>query len=160
MIYEQDLKNLCLSVARKLVEMPNEKDGLKESIIPESQLIFPQYEHKKEKKERISEQESRILFCNEIENYHKEIYYSIETPTDDKYSFGDTLEKIKVDPKGQSALFDMSLFEIDETNNFKQMINIELKSHNVNITHIAKDFLKLLNEWPSGVVALNLNLYC
>ena len=140
MITEQDLKNLCINVAENIIKLPNEKEEIKDDFNPQVKLIFPQKERKIEI--RISEQESRILFCNEIENYFKEIFYSIETPTEKSYSFGKTLEEIKLEEKGQSALFDMSLFEL-ENKKLLQKINIEMKAHNVEISHIAKDILKL-----------------
>lgn len=59
----------------------------------------------------------------------------------------DDLEKNEI---GQSALFDMSLFEL-EKNQFNQAVNIEFKAHNVEQTHIAKDFLKLICEEPHSL---------
>lgn len=149
MITEFDLKNICINVAKNLVRLPNENDGIKNFPNLRSKLIFPQKERKIEI--RISEQESRILFCNELENYYKKIFYSIETPTVLKYRFGKKLNEIELDDKmGQSALFDMSLFQL-ETEKLNQKINIEFKAHNVEISHIAKDILKLFAEEQSGL---------
>jgi hypothetical protein len=153
MIAEQNLKEICINVGKKLVAMPDEKNGLKNHLKPRSRLIFPQYEFEtKEKQPRISEQEARVLFCQEIENHkQKELYYSIETPSDKKYSFGKTLEDIRHDKDGQSALFDMSLFQLDEKKQFTQVVNIEFKAHNAELIHITKDFLKLVYEKPYGL---------
>jgi hypothetical protein len=148
MLTEFDIKNICINVARNLINLPNEKEGITGFPNLCSKLIFPQKERKIEI--RISEQESRILFCNEIEKYCKEIFYSIETPTEKAYHFGETLDEIKLDKKGQSALFDMSLFQL-EKENLKQKVNIEFKAHNVEVSHIAKDILKLFTEEQSGL---------
>jgi len=150
MITEFDLKNICINVARNLVNLPNEKEGITNFPNLQSKLIFPQYEREEKNEIRISEQESRILFCNELENYYKEIFYSIETPTVKNYRFGKELKYIKIDKTGQSALYDMSLFEL-ENKTFTQKINIEFKAHNVELSHIAKDILKLFAEEQSGL---------
>ena len=148
MFTEQDIRNICINVARKLIKLPNEKEGIKSCPTLLSKLIFPQYERKTEI--RISEQESRILFCYEIENYYEEIFYSIETPTEKTYHFGKRLKDITLDNKGQSALIDMSLFEL-KNKQFKQKVNIEFKAHNVEESHITKDILKLFAEEQSGL---------
>jgi len=150
MITEFDLKNICTNVAHKLVKLPNEKVGIKNSPNLQSKLIFPQYEREEKNEIRISEQESRVLFCNELENYYKEIFYSVETPTVNNYRFGKDINDLTVDKAGQSALSDMSLFEL-ENGRLKQKVDIEFKAHNVEISHIAKDILKLFAEVQSGL---------
>lgn len=148
MITEQDLGNICINVARKLITLPNEKDEIADTPNLQTRLIFPQYGKKEEV--RISEQESRVLFCQEVEAYDKEIFYSVETPTEKKYRFGKKLDDIKIDDSGQSALSDMSLFELEDKK-LKRKVNIEFKSHNVEEAHIAKDILKLIAEPCSGL---------
>ena len=98
---------------------------------------------------RISEQESRVLFCNGIENSYYDIFYSIETPTDKKYRFGKELKKMELDT-GKSALCDISLFEL-ENKQLVRKVNIELKAHNVQLAHVAKDILKLFAEKQSAL---------
>jgi hypothetical protein len=148
MITEELLQSICIKVAQNLVKLPQEKEEIRDFQNLKSKLIFPQKERKIVT--RISEQESRILFCNEIEELKEEVYYSIETPTERTYHFGKTLEEINFDSTGQSALFDMSLFEIEGIN-FQQKVNIELKAHNVEESHIAKDILKLFSEEQIGL---------
>jgi len=51
---------------------------------------------------------------------------------------------------GKSALCDISLFELEN----KQLVrkaNIEIKAHNVQLAHVAKDILKLFAEKQSGL---------
>ena len=140
---------LLLNTAKILVNLPSEPNG--KEVNPrqlKSKLIFPNYEQD-DKKTRISEQEARFAFCHAFEeNAEPKLYYSIETPTEKKYSFK---RKIIIDmEKGQSAQSDMSIFKLDDSN-FKQIINVEFKAHNVELSHIEKDFLKLLAEPHHGL---------
>ena len=91
----------------------------------ESRLIFPK---KRKGEKRISEQELRFLLARELEK-QKEFYYSMETPTEDKYSF-----KGK---KALSARIDLCL----HNSKGKRISLIELKHENVDVKN---DFLKLL----------------
>jgi hypothetical protein len=150
MITELDLRNINKIVAQNLIALHNEKDGIKNNTDIGLRLIFPQYERKTGTEIRISEQESRVLYCNELEKYYKEIFYSVETPTVENYHFGKELKDIKLDKTGQSALSDMSLFEL-ENGRLKQKVDIEFKAHNVELSHIAKDILKLFAEEQSGL---------
>jgi hypothetical protein len=72
-------------------------------------------------------------------------------PTASKYCF---TGKIQRDSKGQSALSDLSLFSRTSNSGirtFKQIVNIEFKAHNVGISHIMKDLLKLAAEPAHGL---------
>ncbi len=140
MLTEEDLKNICINVSRGLVLLPTENELINNYPNLQSKLIFPKKE--KKSKIRISEQESRVLFCHAIENYYKEIFYSIETPTLENYCFKKEIAK---NNNGQSALFDMSLYEL-KNELITQKINIEFKAHNVKDSHIEKDILKLFKE--------------
>lgn len=85
-------------------------------------------------------------------------YYSVETPTKNKYSFGneDTMpimiptdsengnENSKGKKKGESASIDFSIH--DKNNNFERICLIEFKAHNPKIKDFAKDFVKLNSE--------------
>lgn len=157
MITVNDLKNLSYNTFLKLIEMPSESEGFTKN--PErnlrTRLIFPRYERSDEKPEkiRISEQEARFVFCQEIDAYYKEIFYSIETPTENKYSFSsgpDNDKKFEVG-RGQSAMSDVSLFEKEENGKMKQVIDIEFKAHNVDRSNISKDLLKLICENHNGL---------
>jgi len=91
----------------------------------ESRLLFPKYRNGDK---RVSEQELRFLLARELEN-QKKYYYSVETPTEDKYSFeGDS---------SLSARIDLSLHD----SNGKRLNLIEFKYKNVDVKN---DFLKLL----------------
>ena len=123
---EKDLRNICENVSRD--------------------LVFIQYENTNV---RISEQESRVLFCNEIEKYNKELYYAIEAPTVLKYCFTGNIRLD--DTNGRSGCSDLSLFRRNsnsDNSKFKQIVNIELKAHNVDVL---KDLLKLAAESKHGL---------
>jgi len=109
----------------------------------DEQLIFPQ-------KDRISEQELRLLFIEEFKKENKALFYSIETPTKYKYSFGKKYEDIKVYPEGQSASLDMCVFK-RTPKNYERILNIEFKHKNASTKKIGKDVLKLIHEKQNGV---------
>jgi hypothetical protein len=92
-----------------------------------SRLIFPK---KRDDKKRISEQELRLLLVWELEN-QKEFYYSVETPTEDKYVFSGSGER------PASARIDLCLHDL----NGNRVSLIELKYKNVDVRN---DFFKLL----------------
>lgn len=98
---------------------------------------------------RISEQEARFIFCSEIENTN--YYYSVETPTEQKYSFnGNT--KI-------SARSDISLYLIDgAAAKLVHQVNVELKANNPEEKSIEKDIEKLFVE-QSAVSGLEGNWF-
>lgn len=109
---------------------------------------------------RISEQESRILFCNMLSNYN--YYYSIETPTREGYQL--------TGKKEISALSDLSLYTYkksksrdtvgnnkadnkkpdDSKYNLEKVANIEFKARQPHLKEIKKDIEKLLREKQIG----------
>jgi len=121
----------------------------------ESRLIFPKYcvgkdKHKDTK--RISEQEARFLFVRILEN-QKSFYYSVETPTKERYKDFSKRNKdssenkpdIAGENEGRSASIDVTLYEKDDdNNNFCRKHLIEFKQGNVETCK--KDFLKLLYD--------------
>lgn len=115
------------------------------------QLIFPMKIQAKGTKliDRISEQELRLLFIDEFKKFYPELFCSIETPTVEKYSFGDSYETIKATSEGQSASLDMCVFE-RVSNVYKRALNIEFKHNNSALKNIGKDVLKLLFEQQDG----------
>ena len=146
---EEDLKSICEEVARELVLLPYEVHSEHKNGGSDTNLIFPAYKNDK-KEVRISEQESRILFCRQADINNK-YYYAIEAPTTSKYRFTGSIQK---DEKGQSALSDLSLFSCTGNKDnriFKQIVNIEFKAHNVGALHIMKDLLKLAAEPAHGL---------
>jgi len=115
------------------------------------QLIFPMKIQAQgtKFKDRISEQELRLLFIEEFKNNYPHLFFSIETPTIFKHAFGKLYEDIKSDGNGQSASIDMCIFE-RVSDEYKRILNVEFKSKNPQIKHIAKDILKLMSEEHNG----------
>jgi hypothetical protein len=112
----------------------------------ESRLVFPCYNNKK-REIRISEQELRFIFVETFNEYcdEKELdwYYSVETPTKDKYKFtekGDNLDKPKRE-EGQSANFDLTI----SNDKGELLALIEFKAKNTKPFSYAKDLCKLWN---------------
>jgi len=88
---------------------------------------------------RISEQETRILYCNILNNLN--YFYSIETPTNETYKFtGKT---------PLSALSDLSIYR-NTDNVFEKLANVELKAHNPAIENFSKDIEKIIRERKDG----------
>lgn len=115
-------------------------------------LIFPS----KSGVKRISEQELKQLFIEIFIKDYTSLFYSIETPTVNKYSFTNEPNKIKVgddDDKGQSALLDMCVFR-KEKKSYERILNIEFKHKNATEKNISKDILKLIHEEPNGTFIL------
>ena len=118
----------------------------------EHPLIFPQ---KNDGNKRISEQELRVLFIDELKKY-KDLYFSIETPTRKRYNFsGDEIEDLRVQSdfiesnlNFQSASTDLTLFK-KGSDKYKRTLNIEFK-YQTERKSIAKDILKLVAENESG----------
>ncbi|MCI5123589.1 MAG: hypothetical protein D3925_03715 [Candidatus Electrothrix sp. AR5] len=133
------LNTLCVNVARQLNQLPHELQQAEGSARPETQLIFPATAAKEV---RVSEQEARFLFTQQLEQY--EICYAIETPTLQRYRFEGT-------QGGRSASTDVTLFERSPDRGFTRKIQFELKAHNVHPKNIEKDFEKLLSEQECGV---------
>jgi len=129
----KQIENLIINSSIKLFSLNDELANKKN----DGKLIFPmKNEPKKFKKKRISEQEARFIFCNEIELNAINLFYSIETPTINKYSFTGTKEI--------SGNIDVCIYKY-ENNSFTRKSNIEFKAHNM-VKSFKKDFHKLLNE--------------
>lgn len=98
-------------------------------------LRFPEY---RTGNKRISEQELRFAITNLHGQFsHSGLYYSVETPTSEEYSFRG---------KGKrSAASDLSFYHND-----KKVLNIELKAHNPEQKSIDKDIEKLIREDFNG----------
>lgn len=106
-------------------EKPNRKTLLK----------FPKY---KNGNIRISEQELRFALINIHEQLlHTGLTYSVETPTNEEYSFSSSCKR--------SAASDLSFYYND-----KKIVNIELKAHNPVQKTIDKDIEKLVRENCNG----------
>jgi hypothetical protein len=144
-----DAVEICKKVLARLSAMDFEKAGGSSS----EQLIFPQKVQAKgtKLKDRISEQELRLLFIEEFKEVNKNLFYSIETPTEEKYKFGDSYNEIvkNVDVHKTSASIDMCVFE-SVSDKYERILNIEFKHKNTKDKNIAKDILKLLREKQDG----------
>lgn len=129
------IENLCKEVAKNLISMyPDSDRGV---------LIFPKLRDSNEI--RISEQEARFTFANEVTKLG-EYYYAVEVPTRMRYSDFSTDPKVyEVGKKeGRSGAVDLSLFQKNDTR--IPFINIEFKSGQPPQPSITKDILKLAFE--------------
>src|SRR5690606_36327154 len=110
------------------------------------QLIFPMKSQANGTKivDRISEQELRQLFIEEFKVMYPDLFYSIETPTQEKYNFGKSYQDIfdNKDNNIRSASIDMCVFD-SKDNYYNRLLNIEFKHKNTKDKNIAKDILKL-----------------
>jgi len=99
-------------------------------------LKFPKYRNGEI---RISEQELRFTLTNIHERLsHLKLNYSVETPTQENYSFSKNGNK-------RSASSDLSFYC-----NKEKVLNIEFKAHNVKQESINKDIEKLVSENCNG----------
>ena len=124
-ILEETCKKLCT-----LYKAPNETQDL-------PMLRFAV----KNEKTRVSEQEARFCMVSVLEK-SRLFLYSVETPTEQSYSFQQT--GIHGTRKAQT---DLSL--LDSENNV--IINIEFKAHSSKPESYNKDFEKLYRENKTGI---------
>jgi hypothetical protein len=117
-----------------------------------SRIIFPQYskQYNRKGETRFSEQELRFIFVEEFNKYcgnseGPNWFYSVETPTVEKYDFSDEKNPTKVDKvvdvkskkqKGQSAMVDLSIH--DEHLNALLLSNLRLL---IQICHVLRKTL-------------------
>lgn len=116
----------------------------------ETKLIIPDYQNNQnedsgsEKTKRISEQELRFVFVEQLNKALPEgFYYSIETPTERPYKFSEGGQNSKPieREKGKSGNFDLTI-----QNEKKQVLAIvEFKSKSATPHSYAKDLCKLWN---------------
>ena len=99
-------------------------------------LILPA---KRDTSSRISEQESKIIYCHHLEQ--SDWMYSIETPTTQTY--------VQSGKSPLSARVDISLYTDRDV--LTRCANIELKAHNPPIENFRKDLEKLHRENLTGV---------
>jgi len=145
------LSALCIETARELVRVPKQTD--KQHERPASRIIFPSNSptggrpDQDQPRSRVSAQEAKQIFCRKVESSDSDLYYAVEAPTQLKYDFRG---EPRIDPNGQSARTDVSLFTLLD-GAFRREIDVEFKAHNCDEKQIAKDFLKLVWERPSGL---------
>lgn len=123
----------------------NKETEPKENSEHKTRLVFPSYSHPETRK---SEQELRFCFVEAFNEYVvKEklpLYYSVETPTREKYNFSDK-NNPKPDIDGRSGEFDLVVFELED-GRMKRRCLIEFKANNADQNSHDKDFCKLNNE--------------
>ncbi len=100
------------------------------------QLMLPT---RRDRTTRVSEQESKILFCQVLER--SGWFYSVETPTTEEYQ--------QSGQRGLSARSDLSLYSLRDATT--RAANIELKAHCAPDESFRKDFEKLLRERKPGL---------
>ena len=137
------VEDMIVDSLRELKDLSNEIDANSNNKF---KLIFPKYRNKKDENEsknssnqdnkliRYSEQEARFLFCKEIENNEGDFFYSIETPTTQKYQFSGKGAK--------SGSIDVCIYN----SSANRVCNIEFKAKQSKEKEIQKDFEKLLRE--------------
>lgn len=141
----------AVQISKKVLDRLTTIGYEKNCSISSGKLIFPTNSDVK----RISEQELRQLFIEQFISDDNKYYYSIETPTVNKYSFTNELNEIKVSENGQSALLDMCVFEKkDEKSEYNRLLNIEFKHKNATEVNLSKDVLKLMHEEQNGTFIL------
>lgn len=131
------MNELVLDSFRKLTNLGEEgKQPAK------SKLIYPQ--SRDGKGVRHSEQEFKQLFIESfiVSQQTNDLCYSLETPTDKKYSFKGEPEVVAEDEKGGcSGNIDMCIYQAKE-----RLHLIEFKANNIQEHSIQKDLLKLCME--------------
>ncbi len=137
----KNLLGLCIRTAEEIKKVNN---NLKN-------LIFPCY---KSGKRRISEQEARLVFTQQLEKERK--IYGVEVPTKNYYkgfSTGNPSLCCESTKGYRSAIFDLAIFK-DRPSDCKSImneINIEFKAHNKPQHSIEKDLLKLIADDGNGL---------
>lgn len=141
---------------KKVYEYQKEFNAVQSPQKIDSRIIFPKNSNGED---RISEQELRFIFVEQLEYYLSKnnisnICYSLETPTKKKYVFpkegsprvaSADDEKNK---KGVSARTDVAIYQKEE-DKFKKVALIEFKALNPSKRSYEKDFCKLNNEGES-----------
>jgi hypothetical protein len=133
------------SVLSRMSKMDYESVGGDSS----ERLIFPKKVNGSKAENRISEQELRLIFIEELRNKNPNSFYSVETPTGEKYVFGKKYTDIKATGSGRSASLDLCIFK-RKNEKYNRSLNIEFKHSNIPIKNIAKDILKLIHEEQDG----------
>ncbi len=141
-------------VIKKVYDTQKEEFGNSSELCKSgSRIIFPKYSGRyRNGGTRISEQELRFIFVEQFNKYCEKnswnAYYSVETPTEEKYIFskkGDKNCPYKVDGEengGQSAMIDLCIHD----DKFERIALVEFKALNPKKSAFAKDFCKLSNE--------------
>ena len=153
-----DIKNIINEITTKTFGVlekvyANQKEGYEFTQGENgSRLIFPHYSKNYRGGEtRISEQELRFVFVEQFNVYcaknNLNWYYSVETPTEHKYVFGDKNDphKAEASEKGQSAMVDLCI----HNEKLERIALVEFKALNPDEFCYNKDFCKLDAEKES-----------
>lgn len=160
-IIEEIIKD-TFNVIKKVYKYQRESNAVQSLQKIGSRIIFPKYSNKNKEKgksgnkeDRISEQELRFIFVEQLNYYLSKnnisnIYYSVETPTENKYVFSEegsprVADDDKNNKKGVSARTDLVIYKKDK-DKFKKVALIEFKALNPVKKSYEKDFCKLNNE--------------
>lgn len=137
-----EITNNTFKVLKKVYD--NQKEGCEYTQGDNgSRLIFPHYSTIYRNGEtRISEQELRFVFVEQFNVYcaknNLRLYYSVETPTEYKYTFKDK-DNPRKDEEGQSAMVDLCI----HNEKFERVALVEFKALNPDEFCYKKDFCKL-----------------
>lgn len=126
------MTSLVLQAFRKLVEA-KDRDG-------KEKLLFPQ---KRDGSCRYSEQEFKQMFIDVFSHSAdtKGLKYSVETPTQQKYSSKNGT--FNIDPEGISGNLDLCIHQKGDDESWQRLHVVELKAKNVDVW---KDLVKLGEE--------------
>lgn len=114
---------------------------------PLSRIVFPR---KRKEPVRVSEQELRFIFVEQLNEEIRrgwDVFYSVETPTLDKYCFKNN--EAKIDDNGQSASFDLAIHDKD----YQRIALVEFKANNAGEHEHRKDYVKLMNSEEGNNIA-------
>ena len=133
----------CIKIEKMIRESLLDVRDLYTDKTISSRIIFPTYS---DDEQRLSEQELKCIFLRKTEQ--SDFYYSVETPSKNKYLFVDKDEP-KVLFSGeesketfQSSMIDTTLYDSNKT----LLSHIEFKYGQSSVFSIQKDFLKLICE--------------
>lgn len=150
---EDIVEKILARTARVLRDSYNEAIKGKHFIHPHKwgRLIFPVYSRKQGGNIRISEQELRFVFANEFNNFCEvnncvDLFYSVETPTEDSYTFSENGKKINpIVGRGQSGNFDFTIYMLEKGRYIKIAL-IEFKAGNISTQAYKEVESKLYNR--------------
>lgn len=118
----------------------NERDGVRANNSTDTKIIFPAMRKtdSHESQYRISEQELKQIFIEQLVKDNNDYRYSVETPTTERYCFKGNKEN-----GGRSASIDLTIHSSDGKT---RLAIIEFKFSNGRAENIKKDFEKLRTD--------------
>jgi len=134
---EDEIVKVCSDAAKEIFKIPFLSYRLPPKAVPG--IVFPTKRQKKGEVDRVSEQEARVKFIEQLNS--RGLWYSIETPTEKKYRFKDST----TDGYRISARSDLSIYALDG-NKLEKAVNVEFKEGNPAEKAISKDIQKFYGE--------------